>query len=34
MSCSKALSPDGNPSFKTVAKIVGALGIRLSAQAV
>jgi probable addiction module antidote protein len=29
----KALSPTGNPSFETVAKIVGAFGIRLSAQA-
>ena len=28
----KALSPDGNPSFETVAKIVGAFGMRLSAQ--
>ena len=29
----KALSPDGNPSFETVTKIVGAFGMRLSAQA-
>src|ERR1700678_3539199 len=29
----KALSPEGNPSFETVAKIVGAFGMRLSAQA-
>jgi probable addiction module antidote protein len=29
----KALSPKGNPSFETVAKIVGAFGMRLSAQA-
>jgi len=29
----KALSPTGNPSFETVAKIVGAFGMRLSAQA-
>jgi probable addiction module antidote protein len=28
----KALSPTGNPSFETVAKIVGAFGLRLSAQ--
>ncbi len=28
----KALSPDGNPSFETVTKIVGAFGMRLSAQ--
>jgi probable addiction module antidote protein len=25
----KALSPEGNPSFETVAKIVGAFGMRL-----
>ncbi len=25
----KALSPDGNPSFETVTKIVGAFGMRL-----
>jgi probable addiction module antidote protein len=29
----KALSPKGKPSFETVAKIVGAFGMRLSAQA-
>jgi probable addiction module antidote protein len=29
----KALSPEGNPSFETVAKIVGAFGMRLSARA-
>lgn len=29
----KALSPGGNPSFQTVTKIVGAFGLRLSAQA-
>ena len=29
----KALSPGSNPSFETVAKIVGAFGMRLSAQA-
>jgi probable addiction module antidote protein len=29
----KALSPDGNPSFETVTKIVAAFGMRLSAQA-
>ena len=29
----KALSPNGNPSFETVTKIVGAFGMRLSAQA-
>jgi probable addiction module antidote protein len=29
----KTLSPDGNPSFETVTKIVGAFGMRLSAQA-
>jgi probable addiction module antidote protein len=29
----KALSPEGNPSFETVAKIVGAFGMRVSAQA-
>jgi probable addiction module antidote protein len=29
----KALSPNGNPSFETVMKIVGAFGMRLSAQA-
>jgi probable addiction module antidote protein len=29
----KALSPDGNPSFETVTKIIGAFGMRLSAQA-
>ena len=28
----KALSPKGNPSFETVAKIVGAFGMRLSAH--
>ena len=28
----KALSAQGNPSFETVAKIVGAFGMRLSAQ--
>jgi probable addiction module antidote protein len=28
----KALSPDGNPSFETVTKIVGAFGMRLSAE--
>jgi len=28
----KALSPKGNPSFETVAKIVGEFGMRLSAQ--
>jgi probable addiction module antidote protein len=30
----KALSPDGNPSFETVTKIIGAFGMRLSAQSV
>jgi probable addiction module antidote protein len=29
----KALSPSGNPSFETVTKIVGAFGMRLTAQA-
>ena len=29
----KALSPHGNPRFETVARIVGAFGMRLSAQA-
>jgi probable addiction module antidote protein len=29
----KALSPNGNPSFETVTKIVGAFGMRLSAHA-
>ena len=29
----KALSPSGNPSFETVTRIVGAFGMRLSAQA-
>jgi probable addiction module antidote protein len=29
----KALSPEGNPSFETVMKIVGAFGVRLTAQA-
>jgi probable addiction module antidote protein len=29
----KALSPNGNPSFETVTKIVGAFNMRLSAQA-
>jgi probable addiction module antidote protein len=29
----KALSPDGNPTFETVAKIVGAFGMRLTARA-
>ncbi len=29
----KALSPNGNPSFETVSKIVGAFGMRFSAQA-
>jgi probable addiction module antidote protein len=29
----KTLSPDGNPSFETVTKIVGAFGMRLSAHA-
>jgi probable addiction module antidote protein len=29
----KALSPDGNPNFETGTKIVGAFGMRLSAQA-
>ncbi len=29
----KALSRDGNPSFETVTKIVGAFGMRLNAQA-
>ena len=29
----KALSAQGNPSFETVSKIVGAFGMRLSAQA-
>jgi probable addiction module antidote protein len=28
-----ALSPNGNPSFETATKIVGAFGMRLSAQA-
>jgi DNA-binding phage protein len=26
-------APDGNPNFETVTKIVGAFGMRLSAQA-
>ncbi len=26
----KALSPDGNPSFETVMKIIGAFGVRLT----
>ena len=30
----KALSPDGNPSFVTVAKVAKALGLKLSVQAV
>jgi DNA-binding phage protein len=29
----KALSPNGNPRFETVTKIVGAFGMRLSAHA-
>jgi probable addiction module antidote protein len=29
----KALSPDGNPEFSTVLKVVRALGIRLHATA-
>jgi probable addiction module antidote protein len=29
----KALSPNGNPSFETVTKIVGAFGMRLTARA-
>jgi probable addiction module antidote protein len=29
----KALSPDGNPSFETVTRIIGASGMRLSAHA-
>jgi probable addiction module antidote protein len=29
----KAIAKDGNPSFETVMKIVGAFGVRLSAQA-
>ncbi len=29
----KALSPQGNPSFETVTRIVSAFGMRLSAQA-
>lgn len=29
----KAIAPDGSPSFETVAKIVGAFGMRLTAQA-
>jgi len=29
----KAIAEDGNPSFETVMKIVGAFGVRLSAQA-
>ena len=28
----KALSPDGNPSFATVAKIANALGLRIALQ--
>ena len=30
----KALSPDGNPTFVTVAKVAKALGLRLSVQPV
>jgi probable addiction module antidote protein len=30
----KALSPDGNPEFATVLKVVRALGLRLHAEAV
>ena len=29
----KAIGKNGNPSFETVMKIVGAFGVRLSAQA-
>jgi len=29
----KALSPEGNPEFATVLKVVGALGLRLHAAA-
>jgi probable addiction module antidote protein len=29
----KAIAKDGNPSFSTVMKIVGAFGLRLGAQA-
>jgi DNA-binding phage protein len=29
----KALSPNGNPSFETVMKIIGAFGVRLTAEA-
>jgi probable addiction module antidote protein len=29
----KAIAKDGNPSFETAMKIVGAFGVRLSAQA-
>lgn len=28
----KALSPEGNPSFATIAKVIGALGLRLHAS--
>ena len=28
----KALSPDGNPSFDTVLRVIGALGLKLSAH--
>lgn len=30
----KALSPDGNPEFSTILKVVRALGLRLHAEAV
>lgn len=30
----KALSPEGNPSFVTIAKVLGALGLRLNASPV
>lgn len=30
----KALSPEGNPSFATIAKVIGALGLRLHASPV
>jgi len=30
----KALSPEGNPSFATIAKVIEALGLRLHASAI
>jgi probable addiction module antidote protein len=30
----KALSPEGNPSFATIAKVIGALGLKLHASPV